>query len=170
MRGIKEFLDEKKIHLVFEVSLWLKGTFALTEVLGGVAAFVVPQQLLVHIANVITQGELTEDPHDLVANYLLHSAQHLSIGAQHFTGLYLMSHGVIKLWLIVGLLRERLWYYPTGMVVFSLFIIYQLYRFTSTQSLWLLFITAVDIVVIGLTWHEYGYVRRHLEERKAQNG
>lgn len=158
--------NDGAIHLVFQVSLWLKGLFALVEILGGIAAFFVTQQLLVHIANVITQGELTEDPHDLVANYLLHSAQHLSISTQHFTGAYLLSHGVIKLWLIVGLLHEKLWYYPVAIVVFTLFIGYQLYRFTSTHSFWLLFITVIDLVVIALTYHEYGYLRRHLSKSR----
>ncbi len=103
---------------------------------------------------------MAEDPRDLVANYLLHAPQQLSVSAQHFTAVYLFSHGAIKLWLIVGLLRGRLWYYPTAMVVFWLFIVYQLYRFSFTHSIFLLLITALDIVVIALTWHEYSYLRR----------
>lgn len=155
-----KLLSEKYVHFAFEASLWIKGIFALIEISGGVAAYFVTQQFLVEIASAVTQGELTEDPHDLVANYLLHSAQNLSIGAQNFTAFYLFSHGAIKLWLIVGLLREKLWYYPTAMVVFGLFILYQLYRFGSTHSLLLLLITAVDVVVIALTWHEYRYLLR----------
>jgi len=160
MRRITDSLDETTIHLVFQISLWLKALFALTEIAGGIAAWFVTQELLVHVANVVTQGELAEDPHDVVANYLLHSAQQLSIGTRHFTALYLFSHGVIKLWLIVGLLRTRLWYYPTALTVFGLFIVYQLYRFVFTHSYWLLFVTVVDLVVIGLTWHEYRYLAR----------
>ena len=87
--------------------------------------------------------------------------QHLSLGAQHFAAIYLVSHGAIKLWLIIGLLREKLWYYPTAMVIFALFIVYQFYHFSFTHSVFLLFITVVDFVVIILTWHEYGYLRRH---------
>lgn len=72
---------------------------------------------------------------------------------------YLLGHGVLKLWLIVSLLRERLWYCPISMVVFGLFIAYQLYRYTFTYSIWLLLITALDIVILGLTWHEYRFLR-----------
>ena len=79
-----------------------------------------------------------------------------------FAAVYLLGHGVIKLWLIIGLLREKLWYYPTALVVFGLFIVYQLYRYSFTHSIWLLLITIVDLVVIGLTWHEYRYLRRVL--------
>jgi uncharacterized membrane protein len=82
------------------------------------------------------------------------------IGTQVFVALYLLSHGSIKLWLIIALLREKLWYYPTAIVIFGLFIVYQLYRFSFTHSVWLLLVTAVDIIVIALTWHEYKYLHR----------
>jgi uncharacterized membrane protein len=153
--------SEKTIHLIFEVSLWLKGLFALSEIGGGIAAYFVSQQFLLNVVLWVTRDEFAEDPRDLIANYLLHSVQHLSLGTQHFAALYLLGHGVIKLWLIIGLLREKLWYYPVAMVVFGLFIVYQLYRFSFTHSFWLLFVTAVDVVVIALTWHEYRYLRRH---------
>jgi uncharacterized membrane protein len=134
--------------------------FALGEIVGGIFAFFVTREFLLKTASVLTQHELAEDPRDLIANFLLHSAQSLSISTQRFMGLYLLSHGSIKLWLIMGLLREKLWYYPTGIVVFGLFIVYQLYRFSFTHSVWLLFVTAVDLIVIALTWHEYKYLRR----------
>ena len=73
--------------------------------------------------------------------------------------IYLFGHGVIKLWIIIGLLRKKLWYYPVAMIVFGLFIVYQLYRYTFTHSFLLLLITALDFIVIGLTWHEYRHLR-----------
>ena len=154
--------DEKQIHLIFEVSLFLKGAFAGLEIIGGFLAYFVPKQFVLGVLAMLTQRELAEDPRDLVANYLLHAAQHLSVGTQHFAAFYLVSHGAVKLWLIIGLLRERLWYYPTAFVVFGLFIGYQLYRFSFTHSPFLIFLTAVDIVVVVLTWHEYGYLKRHV--------
>ena len=143
----------------------LKGVFALFEIVGGVLAYFVPKQFVLNIVRVMTQQELAEDLRDLIANYLLHAGQHLSVGARHFAAIYLVSHGAVKLWLIVGLLRERLWYYPTAMIIFGMFIGYQLYRFSFTHSAFLLFLTVVDLVVIVLTWHEYGYLRRHLQRR-----
>ena len=155
-----KLLDEKNIHLVFEISLIFKGLFALLEVIGGIAVYWASQHALLDLIQSITQSELAEDPRDLIANYLLHLAQNLSIGARHFTALFLVSHGVIKLWLIVGLLREKLWYYPIAIGVFGFFIAYQLYRYSFTNSAWLLFLSAVDVAVIALTWHEYRYLRR----------
>lgn len=161
MRSFNRFLGERYIRIVFRVSLWFKAVFAATEIVGGIIAFFISRQFLVQVANAITQGELNEDPTDLVANYLRHAVHHFSVSTRHFTAIYLLAHGVIKLWLVVGLLRLRLWYYPTALVVFSLFVIYQLYRYSHTHSPALLFVTAVDLVVIGLTWHEYRYLRRN---------
>lgn len=160
-------IDERYVHLAFQASLWFKALFALIEIGGGIVALFVSHAFLIKMANLVTQGELIEDPHDFVANYLLDAVQQLSISTQHFTSYYLLSHGAIKLWVIIGLLRERLWYYPTALVVFGLFILYQLYRFYFTHSVWLLMLTAVDLVVIVLTWHEYRFLHRTLRRRNA---
>lgn len=149
---------EENIHLVFEVSLWLKGVDAFFEIIAGIFTYFVSKQLLVGFVLRVTQEEFAEDPHDVVANFLLHMVQHFSVGAQSFLAIYLLAHGVIKLWLIIGLLRKKLWYYPVALVVFALFIVYQLYRYSFTHSVWLLLITALDVIVIVLTWHEYRYL------------
>jgi uncharacterized membrane protein len=47
-----------------------------------------------------------------------------------------------------------------AIAVFAVFIVYQIYRFTLTHSIWLLAITLLDIVVIWLTWQEYRFLRR----------
>jgi uncharacterized membrane protein len=166
MPGSSKLLDERRIHLIFAVSLFIKGAFAFLEIVGGILAYVITQQFILDIVAALTQDELAEDPRDVIANYLLHAAQHLSASTQQFTAVYLLSHGAIKLWLIVGLLREKLWYYPTAMAVFWLFIAYQLYRFSFTHSIFLLLLTALDVVVIALTWHEYGYLRRSSLRRR----
>lgn len=152
--------DEKTLHAIFELSLLFKGLIALVEIIGGILAFFISQDFLMKIVTAVTQDELSEDPKDFIAHYLIQSAQNLSIGSQHFAAFFLLSHGVIKMFLIVGLLREKLWYYPAAIIVFGLFIIYQLYRFHFTHSLWLLLITVIDVFVIALTWHEWKYLHR----------
>lgn len=69
---------------------------------------------------------------------------------------------VVKLLLVIGLLRNKLWSYPVSLVVLGLFITYQLYRFSYTHGAGLIVLTVFDIVIMGLIWHEYGLVRRHL--------
>jgi uncharacterized membrane protein len=158
MFGTKSFFAEKYLHRVFEISLVLKAVFAVAEILAALGAYLVTPRRMSWLIMVITRAELAEDPRDVIANYLIHWAQHFSVSTQRFVVAYLLSHGAVKLWLIVGLLRRRIWYYPVALIVFGLFIFYQLYRFSFTHSLWLLVITMVDVVVIGLTWHEYRYL------------
>ena len=153
-------MKEKDIRLVFDISLILKGVDALVEVAGGLLAFFVSKQFLVTLATLATRGELAEDPHDVIAHYLLQAAQNFSIGEQHFAAFYLIGHGAVKLWLVIGLLRGKLWYYPVALVVFTLFILYQAYLFVFNASIWLVAITIVDMVVVALTWHEWRYRRR----------
>jgi uncharacterized membrane protein len=154
------FLEGKNIHLAFKISLVMKGAFAVAEIVTGIGAYFVTQQFLFRLAEYITREELLEDPRDLIANYLFQSAQHFSVSTRNFTAVYLLSHGAIKLWLITGLLRAKVSYYPIAIAVFGLFIVYQLYRFSATHSLWLLLLTAVDVLVIGLTWQELHTLRR----------
>lgn|GEM_PF-1072082 len=140
----------------------LKGVFALAEIAASIFAYFVTGQFLLDLAQTITRTEWSEDPRDVVANYLLHAAQGLSVSSQQFTSFYLLSHGAIKRWLIIGLWRKKRGYYPAAIAVFGLFILYQVYRYSFTHSLSLLLITALDAVVIGLTWFEYQQLRRIL--------
>ncbi|KIG11200.1 Protein of unknown function DUF2127 [Burkholderia sp. MR1] len=158
--GSSSKFSEEKLHLIFDVSLWFKAIFAASEIIAASVVYFVPQKYLLSFVLWVTKDEFAEDPKDLVANLLLHAVQHLSISAQKFTALYLLAHGVIKLWLIIGLLRQKLWYYPVSIVGFGFFIAYQLYRYTLTHSLMLLLLTALDIAIIALTWHEYRYLQK----------
>ena len=143
------------VHAAFEVSLLLKGAFALAEIGASIFAYFVTKQFLIDLVQGITAAELTEDPRDFIASHLFQAAQDLSVDSQNFTAIYLLVHGVVKLWLICGLWQKKLGYYRAAIAVFSVFIAYQVYRYHLGQSLPLLLVTILDLVVIGLTWIEY---------------
>ena len=158
-------MNERRIHRIFEISLLLKGAHALIECIGGLALALVGTSTITGLVNAFTQEELLEDPNDFVATRLLSLAQNFSVSTQRFYAFYLLSHGVIKAFLVVGLLRNKLWAYPVSLVVLGLFIVYQLYRFAYTHGFGLIVLTVFDVFVIGLIWHEYRLVRRHLISR-----
>lgn len=155
-------MQERRIHQVFEISVLLKGAHAAVECIGGLSLALSSNAWIRNMVARATQTELTEDKRDFVANHLAAWAQAFSLETQHFYAWYLLSHGIVKLALVTGLLMRKLWAYPTTMVVLGLFIVYQLYRYTHTHGLGLLLLTALDVVVVGLTWHEYSLMRRHL--------
>lgn len=158
-------MQERRIHKIFEISILLKGAHALIECVGGFLLALVSTRTITEFVGRATQYELGEDRNDLVATYLLHWAQGFSIETQHFYALYLLSHGLVKLLLVIGLLREKLWAYPASLIILGLFIAYQIYRFTFTHSPALIALSIFDIVVMGLVWHEYRLVRHHLPTR-----
>lgn len=153
-------MDEHRIHQVFKLSLLLKGAHALIECLGGIALALVSTETIVSLVGTLTQEELLEDPKDFLAGHLVEFAAQFSVSSQHFYAFYLLSHGLVKLVLVIGLLRNRMWAYPVSLIVMSLFIVYQLYRYSYTHSTALIALSIFDVVVIGLIWHEYRLVRR----------
>jgi len=154
-------MREQRVHQIFEISVALKGIHAAIECVSGMLLALIGTSTITTIADTLAQDELREEPHDLVATTLLHWAQGFSGATKNFYTFYLISHGVIKLGLVVGLLRGKLWSYPASLVVLGLFIIYQMYRFSYTHGLGLIVLTVFDIVVLGLIWHEYQLVRCH---------
>lgn len=155
-------MNEHRIHQLFFVSVILKGADALIECISGVLLAFVNSSTITRLINTLTQEELIEDPHDVVATHLLSLAQNFTVSSRHFFAFYLLSHGMIKVLLVIGLLRNKLWAFPVSLVVLGLFVIYQTYRFSYSHSAGLLVLTGFDMVVMGLVWHEYQLIRRQL--------
>ena len=140
---------------LFRAGLWLKALDAALEIAGAVALWAVSPVTVAHMVGLLTQGEIVEDPRDLVANYLRHAAARLSLTREHFAAIYLLGHGIPKILLVTALLKNRLWAYPVAIVVFAAFVLYQLYQFVLSYSLGLIVLSAFDVIVICLIWLEY---------------
>ncbi|QOL80713.1 DUF2127 domain-containing protein [Pseudooceanicola spongiae] len=151
---------EHDIHRVFQISIILKGLQAAMEILGGLFFYVVSTQAILQAVNRLTLTELTEDPRDFVAAHLLSAAQNLTGATEHFYAYYLISHGVIKVLLVIGLLREMRIAYPVSLAAMAGFIAYQLYRYSYTHSAMLILLTVFDLVVCALIWHEWRQKQR----------
>ena len=157
--------SDKTVHLLFDISVIGKAVNGVLEIVGGIALFFVNPGQINWMLRALTQHELSEDPHDLVARLLLHSVQNLSIGTKTFAAAFLLWHGVVKVGLVVALLRKLKWAYPTAIVAFAIFLAYQIYRYSQTHSGWLLALSALDLAVIVLTWLEYKRLRASHEFR-----
>jgi uncharacterized membrane protein len=147
------------LHQSFEAGVILKGIDGLLEIIGGALLLLVSPGTINRMIISLTQHELSEDPNDLLANYLINFAHNFSISTQLFGVIYLLSHGIIKIFLVVSLLKGKIWAFPTAIAFFTIFIIYQTYRYFLNYSVGLFFLTIFDILIVVLTWLEY---RRHL--------
>jgi uncharacterized membrane protein len=105
-------MNEQRIHRIFEVSVLLKGAHALIECIGGLSLALVSTTTMVAWVNRLTQEELIEDQNDFIATHLLGLAQGFSVSSKNFYAFYLLSHGIVKLALVAGILKNKLWAYP----------------------------------------------------------
>src|SRR5206468_6410448 len=100
-------MQEKRIHQVFVLSVAAKGLHALIEILGGIALYVVSTATIVGTINRYTAERLVEYPGDWIGTHLLRFAEGFSVETHHFYAFYLLSHGLVKIVLVAGLLREK---------------------------------------------------------------
>ena len=157
----------KTVHLLFDISVIGKAVNGALEIVGGIMLFFVKPEQINWLLRSLTQGELSEDPHDFVASLLVHSLKDLSTDTRLFAALFLVWHGVVKVGLVVTLLRKLRWAYPTAIIAFAVFLAYQLYRYSHTHSVWLLALSVLDLAVIVLTWLEYKRLRSSHEFRTS---
>jgi uncharacterized membrane protein len=145
--------NAQTIHRAFQIGVVLKAIDGVLELAGGVLLFFTTS--LTGLLGRIAQRELDEGRHAALANAIQHYLPYIAQHSHVFAAVYLLSHGAVKVVLAVGLLKDQLWAYPAALVVFSLFIIYQVYRYTRTHSAALVVLTVFDIVVVWLTWREW---------------
>jgi len=143
----------------FVVGIILKGLDGVLEVVGGLLLLLVSPATIDQISRALTQHELSEDPHDFLATHLLHVTGSLTGSAIRFGAVYLLLHGVVKIALVTALLRDKIWAYPWMIAFLIVFIVYQIYRMTFAFSIGLLGLTIFDVVVVWLTYREYGKQR-----------
>src|SRR5229473_876733 len=154
---------ERKIeHAFFLLSVWSKGVAGLLETIGGLLLLLIPHTGLNALVVFLTAPELAEDPTDRVAALLHRMVHELSADTKLFASGYLIVHGIIKVFLVAGLLGRRLWSYSVSLWFLAAFIAYQMYRFLFTHSLWLIALTVLDLIVAFLIWREYQDVRKQI--------
>jgi len=149
------FKPKDTLDRVFEIGIILKGINGLAELIGGLLLLLVTAGDIYHLAVLLTQDELSEDPHDFIARHLLHTATGLTGSAVVFGAVYLLLHGAVKVVLVIALLLNKLWAYPCMIIVLLIFIGYQLYRIAILPSAGLVALTIFDVAIVALTWREY---------------
>jgi uncharacterized membrane protein len=157
----------KALDHTFRISVILKGLDGALEIVGGLLLLLVSPTTIESLVRHVTQHELSEDPHDVIASHLLRSTRDLSHATTLFAAIYLLSHGVSKVVLVVAVLRDQTWAYPAIIVLLVGFIVYQLYRLWLEPTIGLTLLTVFDAFVVVLTWKEYQARHGHRRQRLA---
>jgi uncharacterized membrane protein len=159
---LKRFEQLPLLDRIFDVSVTLKGIDGLLELVGGVLLLVLSPARLNALVRFLTQHELSEDPHDVIATHLVTYAHTFTTSVSLFLAAYLLSHGLVKVILVVAVLKEKLWAYPWMIVFLLIFIAYQVYQLVLKLSGGLLLLTLFDLFIVYLTALEY---RKHKAKR-----
>lgn len=149
------------VHRAFQLGILLKALDGVLETACSIVFLSTPTFEIRHVLALLTRQYLSEDPHDFLANALIHLTEHFSVSTQHFASIYLFVHGMVKVGLVGGLLRGLHWAYPAALLVLTAFIFYQLYRLIYTHSVVLLLLTVVDSVIVFFIWREWRYTTAH---------
>lgn len=151
-------------HEAFMLGLGLKGLDGLAEVVGGLWLLLVGPLRLQAWIGALVAPELQQDPSDFVATHLLHWAAQFNQGSVLFAAVYLLSHGVAKLVVIVAILRGRQWAYPGLIGLTAAFAAYQIYHMVvAGPSFGFVALTVFDLLIIALTVVEYRQRRQRVD-------
>ena len=145
---------------LYRIGLWIKGVDGVLEMAGGLFLLFVSQPQLGQLVTFLTQRELTEDRSDWIASHLRDAVSQVSPHTKLFASTYLLGHGVIKVFLMVGLLRDWAWVFRPAIAFLLAFVGYTVYRMSLHFSFPLLLISVMDSVIAGLVWREYRRTHR----------
>ena len=145
----------KTVHKVFKTLTILKGVHAIIEILLGIILLILTKEFIANVIVAFVEGRLAGDPSGFIARYITQFGISFSLGVKLFIALYLISHGIVNLSLVYGIIKKPSIAYPISLLVFIGFIVYQTYSCFVLYSLWLLFIILFDILFLVLLFYEY---------------
>ena len=146
---------QQRLHQLFILSVIVKGLHAAIELAGGIALYLFSTDVI--LAWLWEAGRSS----DWIARF----AHGFSRPEHEFYAFYLVSHGIINGAIVGGLLLGKRWSYHATFVVLTLFIAYQLYRYSYTHDIGLIAISIIDLIVMALAWNEYRLFKHHLSTR-----
>ena len=157
---MKPIITEKEYWGLFEIGIIIKGLNAIGDVVAGLILWFTSKVFLVTFLLNFFQNDLSDNPNDYVAKFIVDSAATLAVSSQYFLGAYLFIHGIIKIFLLIFLYKKKIWAYPISIVVFSLIMFYEFNSFYLGQSIWVLAFALFDLFLVLLIVHEYKVLRK----------
>jgi len=139
---------------LFKTGIWLKGVNGGLELLGGLLLAVVPESTATRLILAIARFETGPELRDWVLRGITDGIAQVEAEST-FALFYLISHGVIKVFLAVALLRNIRWAAPVALAVFGLLAGIEIVRFALHPSVAMGLIIAIDLFVLGLIFRHW---------------
>ena len=165
-----KFRDQSLLDQSFQAAISIKGFDAALECIGGVLIWFFKPTSLNGFFRFASMHDLPGKYDEIIVAHLFHWTQTLANGGKTFASVYLITHGLTKLLLLAGLWMNKLWAYPLTIVVFGIFCVYQMHRYTRTHSIFLVLLTIFDLILMYLTWREYLKKKQERAESQKAEG
>lgn len=133
----------------------LKGFNGVWETLTGIVFLSVGKEAMSGFFMRLMSHELLEDPHDSVIQFFTQTISNTSHATEVFAAVYILFHGLLNLFLVFQLQKQRHWAYGFTIGATILFMVYQVHRIFLYHSTFLIALTIFDCVYIYLAWSEY---------------
>lgn len=156
------------LERTFHAGITLKGIGGLLETIGGILLLFIPPASMSETVKFLFLQELAHNPDSIFSTHVLKLSSRLASADPTFASLYLLSHGIVKVALVICLWMNKLWAYPLTIFVFAAFCVYQIHRYTHTHSVTLILLTLFDLALIYLTWREYLEQKQIRGERQKE--
>lgn len=145
-------LKETWIHDAFLVTVFLKGIDGILEIVLGLLLIFTDE--FSDIVFFLTRDAIIDDPNNYFAMHLRAFASQ-SHEVFIIGGLYLVVHGIVKVFIAGSLWRNYSWAYPAAIVLLALFIFYELIHIFRTGSVPFMGLAVFDIAMLWLVGYEY---------------
>ena len=149
------FHPKTLLDKTYEIGIIIKGIDGTLELIGGALVLALSPSAINGITKFLTENALQQDPDNLIATHIAKFGHHLASGHNIFAAAFLLTHGLVKVVLVVCLLLNKHWAYPWALGILGLFLVYQGYQLITAPTFGMAFLTVLDIVIIGLIYREW---------------
>src|SRR6185369_1876271 len=104
--------QEKNIYRLFEFALILKIFNSIWEIILGIFILLdrnLDEKILAYIRHLISK-----DSDSILLSYIERLLSHITRGTEIFISMYFLAQGLLKILLVYGLWKKKLWTYPVS--------------------------------------------------------
>lgn len=170
-----EYMDKIKKHALttldwfYDIGIAIKGFDGAVELIAGILLWIAPG--LLHSTLQALLGEARESHFRMmqfIADNIARIDADLTRGSIVVVIVFLLTHGAVKVGLVVALFKKWHWAYPWALGVLGAFLVYQVYVFVKHPTVAMALFSLLDAVIIWLVYKEYREVTREKSENMVK--
>ncbi len=151
--------DKSFVHRAFWISLFIKGLDGALQLIGGLAVIFVEPGTLGNAYRWLTRFLFGKHDGNPEAAFIRDTAHSFGISVEVLVAIYLLVNGIIKVLLVYGLLKEKLWVFPAACAGFGVLFSLEIYRL-FVHFYWGIFVLmCISVFVITMVILEWRKVR-----------